>query len=278
VVTCLGCGQDPSQVTVSLSSGACSPAPLLGETRSRSGERYPKLTFLQHAPYEVEIFYYFAPLTRIEALSTRVQGPVLIVDMSLSVNFSSPTIEQVGGVESWGLGRTPSGGATCGEGATIRGQPLRKDLQERSTCATIAGCGHWTTYTVCTLTHLPLTTHTPLTNERELPFLMNRPATNLGLTVANLSLMNKVSLPSHHRGSGKKRRSQQAPSQARVSLPPSQLPPSQPHMVTTVCVLWLRDSKEYIFRSDGGWHQTLCHSPRFRLSRLPEHRKRKWTG
>ena len=32
-------------------------------------------------------------------------------------------------------------------------------------------------------------THNPSTSERELPFLMNRPATNLGLTVANLSLM-----------------------------------------------------------------------------------------
>ena len=30
---------------------------------------------------------------------------------------------------------------------------------------------------------------TAATNERELPFLMNRPATNLGLTVANLSSM-----------------------------------------------------------------------------------------
>ena len=28
-------------------------------------------------------------------------------------------------------------------------------------------------------------------NEKERPFLMNRPATNLGLTVANLSLMKR---------------------------------------------------------------------------------------
>ena len=41
-------------------------------------------------------------------------------------------------------------------------------------------------HTVLTLTH---TQHNPSTSERELPFLMKRPATNLGLTVANLSLL-----------------------------------------------------------------------------------------
>ena len=40
------------------------------------------------------------------------------------------------------------------------------------------------------------TYHThPFTERREHHFQMNRPATNLGLTVANLSLMNRAATP-----------------------------------------------------------------------------------
>ena len=47
----------------------------------------------------------------------------------------------------------------------------------------------WFYFKIYTVLHTPLVPYTPLlhTNGRELPFQMNRPATNLGLTVANLS-------------------------------------------------------------------------------------------
>ena len=51
------------------------------------------ISFLSQYPFEKEIL--FNPLTGLEVRGSRVEGPVLIVEVKLSVNLTSLTIEQV---------------------------------------------------------------------------------------------------------------------------------------------------------------------------------------
>ena len=55
-------------------------------------DRGADIWWLSQYPHEREIL--FAPLTGLEVQATRVQGSVLVVGVSLSVNLSSLTIEQ----------------------------------------------------------------------------------------------------------------------------------------------------------------------------------------
>ena len=61
-------------------------------------DRGADIGWLSQYPHEAEIL--FAPLTGLEVASTRVHGSMLIVGVSLSVNLSSLTIEQVIGQHS----------------------------------------------------------------------------------------------------------------------------------------------------------------------------------
>ena len=56
-------------------------------------DRGADVSWASQYPHEAEIL--FAPLTGLEVQSTRVHGSVLVVGVSLSVNLSSLTIEQV---------------------------------------------------------------------------------------------------------------------------------------------------------------------------------------
>ena len=56
-------------------------------------DRGADIRFLSQYPHEAEIL--FAPLTGLEVRSTRAEGSVLVVEVSLSVNLASLTIEQV---------------------------------------------------------------------------------------------------------------------------------------------------------------------------------------
>ena len=51
------------------------------------------ISFLSQYPFEKEIL--FNPLTGLEVRGSRVEGPLLIVEVKLSVNLTSLTIEQV---------------------------------------------------------------------------------------------------------------------------------------------------------------------------------------
>ena len=54
-----------------------------------------ELAFLSQYPHEAECL--FAPLTGLEALGTRIDGSVLVVEARLSVNLNAQTIEEVVG-------------------------------------------------------------------------------------------------------------------------------------------------------------------------------------
>ena len=68
-------------------------APLLFEIQQGMIDRGADISFLSQYPFEKEIL--FNPLTGLEVRGSRVEGPVLIVEVKLSVNLTSLTIEQV---------------------------------------------------------------------------------------------------------------------------------------------------------------------------------------
>ena len=68
-------------------------APLIFEIQQGMIDRGADISFLSQYPSEEEIL--FNPLTGLEVSGSRVEGPVLIVEVKLSVNLTSLTIEQV---------------------------------------------------------------------------------------------------------------------------------------------------------------------------------------
>eukprot|EP00962_Isochrysis_galbana_P028794 scaffold9130_cov124-Isochrysis_galbana.AAC.1 len=66
---------------------------LLFEMRMGMADRGADLTWLSQYPHEKEVL--FGPLSGLEVQSTRVEGSVQIVQMQLSINLASLTIEQV---------------------------------------------------------------------------------------------------------------------------------------------------------------------------------------
>eukprot|EP00962_Isochrysis_galbana_P010777 scaffold2996_cov132-Isochrysis_galbana.AAC.1 len=66
---------------------------LLFEMRMGMVDRGADITWLSQYPYEKEVL--FGPLSGLEVQSTRVEGSVQIVQMQLSINLASLTIEQV---------------------------------------------------------------------------------------------------------------------------------------------------------------------------------------
>jgi hypothetical protein len=58
-------------------------------------DRGAELAFLSQYPHEAECL--FAPLTGLEALGTRIDGSVLVIEARLSVNLNAQTIEEVVG-------------------------------------------------------------------------------------------------------------------------------------------------------------------------------------
>ena len=68
-------------------------APLIFEIQQGMVDRGADISFLSQYPLEKEIL--FNPLTGLEVSGSRVEGPVLIVKVKLSVNLTSLTIEQV---------------------------------------------------------------------------------------------------------------------------------------------------------------------------------------
>ena len=51
------------------------------------------ISWLSQYPHEAEVL--FAPLTGIELRRTRIEGSMIVAEMALTVNLTSPTIEQV---------------------------------------------------------------------------------------------------------------------------------------------------------------------------------------
>ena len=68
-------------------------APLIFEIQQGMIDRGADISFLSQYPFEKEIL--FNPLTGLEVRGSRVEGSVLIVEMKLSFNLTSLTIEQV---------------------------------------------------------------------------------------------------------------------------------------------------------------------------------------
>jgi hypothetical protein len=68
-------------------------APLIFEVQQGMIDRGADISFLSQYPFEKEIL--FNPLTGLEVSGSRVEGPMLIVEVKLSVNLTSLTIEQV---------------------------------------------------------------------------------------------------------------------------------------------------------------------------------------
>jgi len=68
-------------------------APLIFEIQQGMIDRGADISFLSQYPFEKEIL--FNPLTGLEVSGSRVEGPMLIVEVKLSVNLKSLTIEQV---------------------------------------------------------------------------------------------------------------------------------------------------------------------------------------
>ena len=68
-------------------------APLLFEIQQGMIDRGADISFLSQYPFEKEIL--FNPLTGLEVRGSRVEGQVVIVEMKLSFNLTSLTIEQV---------------------------------------------------------------------------------------------------------------------------------------------------------------------------------------
>lgn len=71
--------------------------PPLRRPRTHAGmvDRGADIWWLSQYPHEREIL--FGPLTGMEVLATRVDGPVLVVSVGLSINLASMTLEQVVG-------------------------------------------------------------------------------------------------------------------------------------------------------------------------------------
>ena len=74
-------------------AASCNKIGLVFEIQMGMIDRGADISWLSQYPHEAEIL--FAPLTGLEVASTRVRGSVLVVNVSLSVNLSSLTIEQV---------------------------------------------------------------------------------------------------------------------------------------------------------------------------------------
>ena len=68
-------------------------APLIFEIQQGMIDRGADISFLSQYPFEKEIL--FNPLTGLEVRGSRVEGQLLIVEVKLSVNLTSLTIEQV---------------------------------------------------------------------------------------------------------------------------------------------------------------------------------------
>ena len=68
-------------------------APIIFEIQQGMIDRGADISFLSQYPFEKEIL--FNPLTGLEVRGSRVEGSVLIVEVKLSVNLTSLTIEQV---------------------------------------------------------------------------------------------------------------------------------------------------------------------------------------
>ena len=68
-------------------------APLLFEMQQGMIDRGADISFLSQYPFEKEIL--FSPLTGLEVRGSRIKGKVLIVQVKLSINLTSLTIEQV---------------------------------------------------------------------------------------------------------------------------------------------------------------------------------------
>ena len=68
-------------------------APLIFEIQQGMIDRGADISFLSQYPFEEEIL--FNPLTGLEVRGSRVEGTVLVVEVKLSVNLTSLTIEQV---------------------------------------------------------------------------------------------------------------------------------------------------------------------------------------
>lgn len=71
----------------------CSEAATVMEIQMGMIDRGADLQWCSQYPHEAEIT--FAPFTGLEVLKTRVEGQVLVVELRLSVNLTSPTIENV---------------------------------------------------------------------------------------------------------------------------------------------------------------------------------------
>ena len=56
-------------------------------------DRGADISWLSQYPHEKEIL--FAPLTGLEILKQRIEGAVIVLDVRLSVNLTSITVEQV---------------------------------------------------------------------------------------------------------------------------------------------------------------------------------------